>query len=153
MFFSDRSPRSSKAKPGLAPDLFEGTRREAHISRLAFVLDAGGDVDAVAENVVAIDDDVADVDADAENNMGAGTRTIPLRHLFLDRHGTGYGIDGAGELDQHTVACRLDDAPLMSSDCRIDHLAAVSLQCLKRSDLVRAHKSAVASNVRRQHSC
>ena len=83
--------------------------------------------------------------------MGAGTCTVPLRHLFLDRHGTGYGIDGAGELDQHTVAGRLDDASLMGSDCRINHLAAVSLQCVKRSYLIRAHESAIASNVRRQH--
>ena len=38
--------------------------------RLALILDPRGQVDADTENIICIDDDVADVDANAEDNIG-----------------------------------------------------------------------------------
>ena len=40
--------------------------RDADAARLGDAFQPRGDVDAVAEDVVALDDDVADIDADAE---------------------------------------------------------------------------------------
>lgn len=55
---------------GLASHLLEGTPRQGDASRHAFILDAGGDVQAIAKDVIALDDDVADVDVDAKDNPG-----------------------------------------------------------------------------------
>ena len=68
-------------------------------------------IHAVAENVVALDDDVADIDADAELNAAAFRNiSVALAHLALDFGGAGNRIHHARELDQHAVAGQLDDA-------------------------------------------
>src|SRR5258708_5117619 len=137
---------------GLAPYLLEGIGRKIDAPRLALILDPCRHVDAVTENIISVDDDVSDIDPYAKNDMRLGTCSVSLCHLFLNRHRASDRIDGAGELDHHTVAGCLNDAPLMRSDCRINHLAAMRLQCLQRADLVGAHKSAVASNIGHQYS-
>ena len=50
----------------LAPDLPIGVIGDANAARLGNALQSGSDIDAVAEDVVVVDDDVADVDADAK---------------------------------------------------------------------------------------
>src|SRR5260370_42536615 len=51
---------------GLASDLLKGISRDANTARLALIFDTRGDIDTVAENVAIVDDDVADVNADAK---------------------------------------------------------------------------------------
>src|SRR4029079_13085225 len=85
-----------------------------------------GDVDAIAEDVVVVDDDVADVDADAKRDpllwRHAG---VAIRHpaLYVDR--ATHRIDDAGELEQQPVACRLDDAAAVFRNLRVDQFPAV----------------------------
>ena len=65
----------------LVPDLLVGRARDADAAGLAQRLQPGGDVDAVAENVVAVDDDVADIDADAEDDLLVfGNGRVAARH-------------------------------------------------------------------------
>jgi hypothetical protein len=74
-------------------------------------LDPGGDVDAVAIEVVALDDYVAEIDADA--HFDAVVRTgggVPLGHRLLHLDRAAHRIDDAGEFDQQPVAGGLDDA-------------------------------------------
>ena len=59
------------------------------------------DVDAVAEDVVALDDDVADIDADAKLDAPVlGDVGVALGHAALHLDGAAHGIDHAGEFDQ-----------------------------------------------------
>ena len=82
--------------------------------RLGNAFQARGDVDAITEDIVVIDDDVADVNADAKlDPLIVRDRSVLLGHAALDFNGTADRIYGAGKLDQHAVTGRLDDpAPI-----------------------------------------
>ena len=86
------------------------------------------DVDAVAEDVAVLDDDVADIDADAELDAPLRRHVgVALGHPALHLDGAAHRIDDAGELDQQAVAGGLDDAAAVLGDLRIDQLAAMRL--------------------------
>jgi hypothetical protein len=70
--------------------------------------------------------------------------------LNLDR--ASCGVDGAGELHQHAVASGLDDTAAMSGDGRIEKHLSQRLQMSERTLFVAAHQTAVAGDIRRQHS-
>ena len=73
----------------LVPDLLVGGARDADAAGLAQRFEPGGNVDAVAENVVAVDDDVADIDADPEHDLlVVGDGRVALQHRALHFHGT-----------------------------------------------------------------
>ena len=55
-----------EAEVELVLDLVVDVAGDADAAGLGEAFEAGGDVDAVAEDVVGLDDDVADIDADAE---------------------------------------------------------------------------------------
>src|SRR5205814_9410237 len=56
-------------------------------------------------------------------------------------------LHDALELDEATVARRLDDAPLVLGNLRIDQLAAMGAQPRQRAGLVLAHQTAVAGDI------
>src|SRR5215813_14791670 len=94
----------------LAAHLVKRIVRHADAARLSQHLQAGSDVDPVTKYVVAVDNDVAEVDANAEGDalvlghlraLGCNVR------LHLDR--TAHGVDHAWELQQQAVAGSLDD--------------------------------------------
>ena len=89
---------------------------------LALILDARCDIDPVAKDVVAVDDDIANVYSDPEQDTRPTPSGRSLRHFLLNLDRTGHGIYGARKLDQHAVVGGLDDAALMGG-CRIDDLA------------------------------
>lgn len=63
-------------------------------------LDTRRDIHPIAHQVVALDHDVADMNADAQEQA---TQLIGLHRL-----GAGHGLHGAGELDQEAVTHRLE---------------------------------------------
>ena len=130
----------------LAADLgMDDVRDEnAAMRRLAF--EAGRDVDAVAENVVALDDDVAEIDADAELDGRLG-REVALAHRPLDGDGAFDRIDDAAEFDQRAVAHHLDDAAVPRGDGRVERLAPDLPERGDRAGLVGAHHRGIAGNV------
>ena len=74
---------------------------DADTTRLRQGFEASGHVDAVAEDVVAIDDDVAEIDANAELDARIGRHVgVAFGHLALHVDGAAHGVDDAGELDQ-----------------------------------------------------
>jgi hypothetical protein len=76
-----------------------------------------------AVDVVALDDHVAEIDADAELDPDRLVHIrVVLPHRALDAKRVADRIDGAGEFDQQAVARRLDDATAIGRDPRIDQL-------------------------------
>ena len=84
-------------------------------------------VHAVAVDVVAFDDDFAEIDADpVADALGFGRAPFGLRRRLLDRQRAVDRGDHARELDQRAVAHQLDDAPAVRGDARIEDAAAGS---------------------------
>src|SRR3984957_4398627 len=110
-----------KGQRQLVPDLIVRGAGDAHPARLTEGLQAGGDVHAVAEDVVAFDDDVANVDPDAEDDaVRLGDDSIAGDHAALDHDRTTDGVDDAREFDERPIAGGLDDAAVVSRDRWVD---------------------------------
>ena len=77
MFFKDLLADVVEGDIHLAADLPMGVVGDAHAARLGDPLETRRDIDAVAENIVVVEDDVADMDADAKlDPRSAGTSTF-----------------------------------------------------------------------------
>ena len=106
------------------------------------------DIDAVAEDVVALDDDVAEIDADAEPNaLLVGHFGLAVEHAALHLGGAAHGVDNAGKFRQQPVAGGLDDATMVLGDLRIDQLPAMCLEAFERAFLVRTHQARIAGHI------
>ena len=80
-----------------------------------------GDIDPVTMNVVAVDDDVAKIDADAPFDAAIRRhRAVAIGHPALPFGRTTQGIDDAGEFNEQPIAGRFDDPAAMFGDLRID---------------------------------
>jgi hypothetical protein len=114
---------------------------------------ARSDIDAITEDVVVVDDDVSDVDADPKSNtlMMRDVNILPS-HALLNFNGTSRGIHRARELDQHAVAGGLDDASAMRGDGGINQRLSEHLELRERALLVEAHQLAITGDIRRHHS-
>jgi hypothetical protein len=111
----------------------------ADATGLGDALKARGDVDTVAEDIVVVDDDVTDVNADAEFDPPLLRRVaIMLRHAVLDRHRAARGVDRAGEFDQQAVAGGFDDATTMFEYGGIDQVFPDGLELGQRAFFVAA---------------
>jgi len=137
----------------LAPDLPVGIIGDADAARLSNSLQPHCDIDAVSKDIIFIDDDVADVDADAKFDLLA-LRCIDILfgHAALNFDGAAYGIYDAAELDESAVPGILDDAPAMISDFGIKKPLSKSFQLRQRAFLVDPYQAARARDIRRQNS-
>ena len=111
-------------------------------------LQPGRYIDAVTEDVVSVDYDVADVNADAKfdalvrRNIG-----IALEHAALNVDGAAHGIDHADIFHQHPVTGRLDDPASVLGDLGVDELLAMRFELAQRALFIDAHQPAIAGNV------
>ena len=137
----------------LAPDLPIGVIRHTNSARLGNAFQPCGNIDAVAENVVVIKNDVTDMDTDTKFDP------LILRHtgvlfgnttLNLDR--ASRRVHGAGELDQRAVAGGLDDAASVGGYSGVSKGVSDSLQPGQRAFFVSTHQTAVSGNIHRQNS-
>ena len=93
--------------------------RDADAARFGHPFQPRRDIHPVAVNVAVLDDDVAEIDADPEDDpLVFGRPRVALIHAPLHCDGAGDSFDDARELDQDAVACRLDDAALVLGDLR-----------------------------------
>jgi hypothetical protein len=111
---------------------------------LAF--EAGSDIDPVAEYVIPLDDDVAEIDANAELDRPLSSR-IALTHRPLDRNGAFDRLNDAAKLNQCPVAHHFDNSAMTRSDGGIESLAPNLPQRSDRADLVGLHHAAVPGDI------
>src|SRR5262249_38518085 len=126
--------------------------RHANPTWCRHLLQTGSDVDAVAEDVVALDDDVAEVDADAEGNASIFWNVGGLRvhyRLHLDR--AAHRIDYARKLQQQAIARGLDDTATVSRNRWVNHLQTEGFQRCQGATLVATHQPRVARDVGRHN--
>lgn len=90
--------------------------------------------------VVAVNYDVAEIDADAiADALGLGVLRLGKRRCLLDRKCAVDSRDYTRKLDERAVAHELDQAPTVGSDAGIEDAASVGLQPFKRPSLVGLH--------------
>jgi hypothetical protein len=105
----------------LASNLPIGIIGHADPARFGDAFKAGSNIDAVAEDIIIIKNDVTDMNADAEfDPLILRHGGILLGHAALDFNRIAHRIDGAGKLDQHSVARSLDEVTAMRRDCGVD---------------------------------
>jgi hypothetical protein len=92
----------------LSPGLPVRVARQADAAGFGQALQAGRDVDAIAMNVLALNDHVAHINADAELE-----RFVPLAHTSLPDQCAGYRVHDATELNQNSVTHQLDHTAMM----------------------------------------
>ncbi|HJR23684.1 MAG TPA: hypothetical protein VJ822_18760 [Dongiaceae bacterium] len=77
------------------------------------------DIDSLAIEIAALDHDVAEIDADPQQESAVvGQSRIGLIHSRLQVHRATHRIDGAGKLRKDAVAHQLDDATVMRGQKR-----------------------------------
>ena len=85
-------------------------------------------IHAVAIDIAVIDDDVANIDADAKlDPLLRPDPGVALGHAALDVGSTVHRINNARELHQHAVAGGLHDPSPMFVDFRIDEIPPMRL--------------------------
>jgi len=90
--------------------------------------DTCGDVNAVAIEVVALDDHVTESDADAQLDAhGRHDTSIPPGRCLLHRDHAAHRVDDAPKFHPHAVAGGLDDAAIMFGDFRIEEARGATL--------------------------
>ena len=105
----------------LAAHLVMHLAGNAEAARLGQGLEPRRDVDAIAIDVRAFADDVAEVDADAQQDAAClRDLGVRCRHLALQFDRGRHSIDRTGELHQYAVAHHLDDASAMSAHRGLD---------------------------------
>ena len=117
-------------------------------------LHAGGDVDTVTVDVSLVDDDVADIDADAELDPAIlRNGCIAFSHGTLDFHGATGCVDRTRKFDQSAVARGFDHTAAMFRNLGIDQFAAASLERCESTFLVSTHQAAIACNISSKNCC
>jgi len=121
---------------------------DEHSAGIGERLDPRSDVDAVAIEVVALDDHVAEIDADAQFDAAVcRDARMPLGHRLLHRNRAANRIDDARKFHQHSVAGGLDDAAMVLGDLRIEELMAQRFQAFERTLLVRPHQPRIPRHI------
>jgi len=116
---------------------------DADAARLGQGADPGRHVHSVAEDPIAFDRHVPEMDADPQREL-----RVALQR-GLDREGAVHGIEGAGEDREGLVALLLDPVPVVARD-QVANQRLVAGPHTTSGGLVAAHQIRVAHDVREQ---
>lgn len=121
-------------------------------ARLCLRLQPGRHVHTITVKIVALDDQVAKMQADPEHDGGIlRLPAIGLCHGLLELDRCIQGVDSAGKFDEGTIPGQLDQAATLPGQYRLQALRAMGLQASKGAVLVTAHQARIANDVRRQN--
>ena len=129
-------------------DVAEGAAGDADGARLGKRLQPRCYVHAIAQDVVALDDHLIEIDAHAELDAPVeGHVAIALAHALLDRDRALDRPDHAREFDQGAIAAGAHEPAAMPADLRIHELPTVGLERSKGGRLILPHQATVAHDV------
>jgi hypothetical protein len=140
MFLSCSSPRSSAAKVELPGKLVVHLGGYAYAAGIGQRFKPRRYVDAVSKDVGALADDVAEIDADPQDDLGGGG-LVGFRETRLQGQRRVDGGERAGEFHQHPVAHKLHDPPAVPVDDRFQDLLTPFSKGRERSGLVRSDEA------------
>jgi hypothetical protein len=101
----------------LIPDLLVNSVGDANGAGAGESLEAGGDVDAVTEDVSAINDHVAEIDTDSEFETPVGRDgVVDGASRSLDLDGAVERVDNTRKIRKKAVPRRADDPPATGGD-------------------------------------
>ena len=130
-----------------SPHILVGRTGHADAAWRRDPLEAGGDVHPVADEVIALDQNVAEIDS---HPVGEPSRFrqmfVPARGVGLHRQRASDRGDHGRKLDQKSVAHRLEHPAAVLGDDRLGRLAAFPHR-RRRPRLVLAHHARIADNV------
>jgi hypothetical protein len=75
----ENKSNAAAERSSLAPDLLKEIATDVNTARLALIFDTRRNVNTITEDVVAVDNDVSDVDTDAKSNSRLSTARAALR--------------------------------------------------------------------------
>ena len=120
----------------------------AYASGVRECLQASRYVHAIAEDVAAFSDDIADIDADPElDPLVLRYIHVAFGHPALDFDGTTHRVHDARELHQHSIPGGLDDPSTVLGDLRVYEGASMGLELAQSAALISSHQAAVSGYI------
>ena len=102
------------------------TSRYCYSAGFGDLLKPGSYVDPVAQNVISVDDDVAQVDANAEGDAAVFVDvTVAFGHALLHDNAAFDCRHDGRKFQQQSVAHGLDDTAAVAGDGVVDHFVAM----------------------------
>ena len=152
MFLTACSPRSSKTHIQRRAHMFLHIAGDTDSAGLGEAFHARGHIDAVAVEIVALDDHIAQADADAQHHaVPVGGIRVPLGEGALYVHRTLHRIHRAAEFGQRPIAGGLEDPSAELLDFGIEDLRPQGLQPGQRAGFIARHHARVADHISRQY--
>ena len=141
-------PERLVAAYDLVLDLLVDRTRDIDLTGLGNALDACGDVDAVAVDIIRLYDDVAEIDANPvfEPRM-LRKRGVAADQILLDDDAASNGLDGAIENGDEAIARRLHQRAMVLDDAGLDDIPFDPLDASMRSLLVVLHDATVRGDI------
>jgi hypothetical protein len=132
----------------LARQMIIGGAGDYDTAGMGEVLQPSCDVDSVAMHIVAIDDHIAEIDADPQVDPSPlGQAGVAFGHAALEGYCAFDRIDDADELGQQAVAHYLEDTVVSSADLRFEQFLAMRPQALEGIGLILFHEPTVPDHV------
>jgi hypothetical protein len=134
-------------------DLIIGLLGDAYAAGPGDTFQPACDIDAIAENIVPLGNDVAQMNAHAELHLLVRRTGVSRRDLALNFGSAGNSLDNARKFRQQPVSHELDHASAMGAYGRFDQLGAKAPQRRQRAGFILAHHPAVAGDIGCQNRC
>jgi hypothetical protein len=146
------SAQFAKRQIQLALNLIHDLARNADAAAVGNAFQPRRKVDTISEDVVAITNDVSDVDTHPKlNALVPGNLGIVVSHGLLHFNRTPHGIHDARKLDQEAVPGGLDNASSVPRNFWINYVLPMGFELGQRTLFVGPHKPRVANHVGGQY--
>ena len=139
--------RVFEQETGMPAQLFADGRGDRYPAGFGQPFEPGSNIDAIAVNVIVLDDNIARIDADTQLQLAVAGGIIVGGQTALDIDGAIHRVDGAVELNEESVALAAEKSTLVQRDSWFDH----GFDAIGKPDvcalLVDAHQTAIADDI------
>jgi hypothetical protein len=143
-------PKALIGTDQLVLDVFIDGTRDVNAARLRQPFQPCGDVHAFTVNVIVLDDDVAEVDADTIlTPLRPGQLKVATDHPLLNHNCRSDRLHR--RLERRSVAAGLDDSPMVFSNGRENDFPHEPPYARVRPPFVSVHQSGIAGDIGSKH--